>query len=171
LDFRERNQKTTKKVMPNWSTNKMTVKGNDVALAKFASRMKGEFSLEKVLPTPPKLLEGNPDANKGNPPEWYNWRLQHWGTKWDLRNAEGEVAANRGAKLALDESGKAYTCEFDTAWHPPLVALENLSKQIPDLEIHLSYYDDMMNFTGKANFLNGESDFVFEEPSPIVGTD
>ena len=26
----------------------------------------------------------------------------------------------------------------------------------------------MMNFVGKANFENGESDFVFEQPSPIT---
>jgi hypothetical protein len=144
--------------------NKMTVRGDDVALAKFASRMNGEFSLEKILPTPQKLLERSPDASKGEIPEWYNWRLQHWGTKWDLRGVK-ETATGRGARLTFDQSGKSYTCEFDTAWHPPMIALENLSKQIPDLEIHLTYQDDMMNFTGRANFLNGESDFVFEEPA------
>lgn len=142
----------------------MTVRGDDVALAKFASRMNGEFSLEKILPTPQKLLERSPDASKGEIPEWYNWRLQHWGTKWDLRGVK-ETATGRGARLTFDQSGKSYTCEFDTAWHPPMIALENLSKQIPDLEIHLTYQDDMMNFTGRANFLNGESDFVFEEPA------
>jgi hypothetical protein len=73
-----------------------------------------------------------------------------------------ETVTGRGARLTFDQSGKLYTCEFDTAWHPPMIALENLSKQIPDLEIHLTYQDDMMNFTGRANFLNGESDFVFE---------
>lgn len=143
----------------------MTVRGDDVALAKFASRMNGEFSLEKILPTPQKLLERSPDASKGEIPEWYNWRLQHWGTKWDLRGVK-ETATGRGARLTFDQSGKSYTCEFDTAWHPPMIALESLSKQIPDLEIHLTYQDDMMNFTGRANFLNGESDFVFEEPAP-----
>ena len=154
--------------MPNWSMNKMKVEGDDEALVKFASRMKGEFTLDKILPTPPKLLEDNPDASEGGIPEWYNWRLQHCGTKWELRGVEDEKMTDGGAKLTLAESGKAYTCEFDTAWHPPLVALESLSKQIPNLKIHLSYHDDMMNFVGKANFENGESDFVFEQPSPIT---
>jgi len=142
----------------------MTVKGSVDALAQFASRMDGKFSLEKVLPTPEKLLVGQPDASEGqlgrsldgSPPAWYAWRLQHWGTKWDIRDDEGE--------LFVEDDGQTYRCEFDTAWNPPLIVLENLSRQIPDLEIEIKYSDETMSFVGHGDFKNGESDFVFEEP-------
>ena len=97
-------------------------------------------------------------------PDWYTWRLQHWGTKWDLRGIENEKLTDGGAKLTLEKDNKSYSCEFDTAWHPPLIALESLSKQIPDLEIHLTYSDEMMNFTGIADIKDGDSQFIFEEP-------
>ena len=158
--------------MPNWCMNKMTIKGNDLALSEFAFRMKKRFSLEKILPTPKKFLEDADKVitskieSKADMPDWYNWRLQHWGTKWEITNIEH---SEQGAEMQLKDNGKTYSCEFDSAWNPPLIALEYLSKQIPDLEISLDYHDEMMNYTGRASFLNGDSDFVFEQPEPQFG--
>lgn len=59
---------------------------------------------------------------------WYNWRMEHWGTKWELYDFN-DVALEPG------------TCDiqFSSAWNPPIPIIKALSEQYPDLQFGLVY--------------------------------
>ena len=70
--------------------------------------------------------------------DWYNWRINNWGTKWDaceggMRDSEWEVEAT-----------------FDTAWAPPTPWLEKVSAKYKRLKFTLEYSEEGMGFEGKA---------------------
>ena len=56
---------------------------------------------------------------------WYDWQVNNWGTKWDLK----ELVANE-----LDD----YQCTlvFQTAWCPPEPIVDKLREMFPDLEFY-----------------------------------
>ena len=149
--------------MPNIVENELTVSGNEESIGQFKKLMGGakNFSLEKILPTPQKLLDDNPtyqtkeDMDENYPPEWYTWRMQHWGVKWDISDCE----------LITDSfetpSDHFISYKFTSAWNPPLIALERLSKEIPELKIELDYSEPMNEVFGHCVMKNGEADFKF----------
>ena len=70
--------------------------------------------------------------------DWYNWRINNWGTKWDaceggMRDSEWEVEAT-----------------FDTAWAPPTPWLEKVSAKYKRLKFTLEYTEEGMGFEGRA---------------------
>jgi len=68
--------------------------------------------------------------------EW-DWRVQHWGTKWDL--SEMNV-------LDVDDD---YICmNFDTAWGPPEGIYDALVKKYPDLHISWFYNEPGVQMAG-----------------------
>src|SRR5262249_1736193 len=105
--------------MPNWCSNTLIVTGeaSDVARFKQAVEVRSEdvsevqsvLSLQKLYPLP---------DGQG----WYEWCNQHWGTKWDVVEAE----LTRGEATQL-----IYT--FETAWSPPVPWLVRVSKQYPSV--------------------------------------
>lgn len=58
---------------------------------------------------------------------WYDWRLAHWGTKWN----------SSAYRLENDKR-----CTFETAWTHPFPLLEALSRQHPQLEFEVRYADE-----------------------------
>ena len=57
------------------------------------------------------------NIQKYGSPTWYQWRIQHWGTKWNASSAEitdGQLS-------------------FLTAWNAPKPVLEKLSHMFPSL--------------------------------------
>ena len=61
---------------------------------------------------------------------WYDWRVNHWGTKWDAYDVE--VGYDAGDELEIT---------FNTAWSPPEPICEALRDQYPDLSISW-FYDE-----------------------------
>ena len=129
--------------MPNWCQNQLTVTG---ATPEFRAWLENEgFSFEKMNP-PSK-------PRRSNRTDWDGWAMleRHytaWGTKWDLDDHEQrEVASD------LLDHGNAF---FDTAWSPPIEAIEALSRKFPDDTLILDYLEPGMFFAGRATFTAGE---------------
>ena len=61
---------------------------------------------------------------------WYDWRLQHWDTKWDAYNVE-----------VTDDDPDQVEVEFDTAWSPPEAICHAIREQYPDLSVSW-FYDE-----------------------------
>ena len=61
---------------------------------------------------------------------WYDWRLQHWDTKWDAY----EVSID-------DDDPDQLEVEFDTAWSPPEAICHAMREQYPDLSVSW-FYDE-----------------------------
>lgn len=74
-------------------------------------------------------------------PDWYDWRINHWGTKWNAV-CEEEDAAMDGLP------------EFRTAWNMPEGWLRTLAKHV---DFTLLYADeDMGNNCGRVKAFHGE---------------
>lgn len=82
---------------------------------------------------------------------WYDWNVRNWGTKWDVAVRDGEDYPETEL-MEEDETSLAY--RFNTAWSPPLPAIEALSAQYPDVEFTLSYEEET-GWGGENLFIDG----------------
>lgn len=168
--------------MPNWCENRMVVSGPEKAVAAFLEAAKkthpdgtvAQLSLDALVPMP-KALAG-PEFPFGKTPEeieawrqetaareaenqktyghkdWYSWRVQHWGTKWDVdASAEFEILPARKSDHTRAE------IRFDTAWAPPTDALKTAAPSHPEVRIKLTYEEPGCGFQGHL-VLKGEEE-------------
>ena len=61
---------------------------------------------------------------------WYDWRVNHWGTKWDCYDV-----------VVTDEDPDQFEVEFNTAWAPPEPICHAIRDEYPDLAISW-FYDE-----------------------------
>ena len=84
---------------------------------------------------------------------WYDWNVRHWGTKWDVSVVDDEKYPETEL---MEETETSLAYRFNTAWSPPLPAIETLSSQYPNLEFNLSYEEEQ-GWGGEVEFKNGQS--------------
>ena len=85
---------------------------------------------------------------------WYDWKVNNWGTKWDI-----------SAGLEEKENGHL-VYSFDTAWSPPIEWLQKVSEQYDKLKFNLYYEEPSMCFRGEALAENGQIGDDCEEYNP-----
>lgn len=147
--------------MPNHITNKLMIDAlSDLELQSIRDFIVGTddqgnevaISLEQIRPTPPALLdEGNveltPEEKRYRKMvygagDWYEWRLQNWGTKWNCY----EVMEISDARI-----------EFQTPWSSPEEIIKYLSKKFPVTQFHIEYADeDLGHNCGKYTYKDGQ---------------
>jgi len=160
--------------MPNWCQNTLEIRGDKDAILRFIEAAKNDeqpISLERLLPTPEDLVEDD---------GWYDWRVEHWGTKWDLDFCETGNAVhiiNDGADIAKSvtsdgepsESGGAgnrtmiwglghgalLSAYFLTAWAPPIPGFNAIVASFPDLIFTLTFGEAGGGFAGRCRWLQG----------------
>lgn len=69
--------------------------------------------------------------------DWYNWRNEHWGVKWDA--SESDIGYD-GGDLAI--------IHFDTAWGPPEPIFYALCELYPEVNIEAFYDEPGMQIAG-----------------------
>lgn len=74
--------------------------------------------------------------------DWYSWRIQHWGTKWDV---------DACVQVNADNVGIA----FDSAWSPPQAAIRSLAARFPELQIEHAYGEPGCDFGGVDCYAGG----------------
>lgn len=78
--------------------------------------------------------------------DWYDWRNEHWGTKWDAGGYEENTDYSQCDKLA-----------FRTSWGEPAPVIQKLSEKYPDIQIiHQWSEEQMVQSCGKAKYLAGK---------------
>jgi hypothetical protein len=109
--------------------------------------------LTEFLPTPQELidtvsgfvsedkqaahdLQQEANRKKYGHPDWYQWNIANWGTKWDF-----------GLENVEQPDPNTVTAAFDSAWAPPTRAYEQLMEL--GFEITAYYYEPGMAFVGK----------------------
>ena len=150
--------------MPNHTSNKLAVSGTTDGIKQFISENKGEeesLSLEKALPTPSEML-GDNAIKGGTMPAWYNWRVENWGTKWDVYDS---------LPWTEDKYGNFIT-RFYSAWSPPTPWLKAVAEKYPDLSFELTYADEGGGFVGameaKGLYGEGVSDYDWDSEGGIA---
>jgi hypothetical protein len=133
--------------MPNYCSNTLLVHGPRAELREFAERVTSEETDEE---TGERFVLGferhvppSPDLNMSEEltdglPDWYLWRREHWGTKWNALRPKrrGKPERNR----------LKYT--FDTAWTPPVPWMAVVAAAHPALRFELSFQEEFDHFSG-----------------------
>jgi hypothetical protein len=113
--------------MPNWCQSTLYVMDNEFdkygseRVSKFYKENCGEAEYEnKVVPIQLDFSKSVPEPSSANDDpdyDWYNWRLSHWGTKWNLHDD------TMLEDSSLDNFG-IINYSFSTAWSPPIEWLQ-----------------------------------------------
>tara|TARA_R110000851_G_scaffold57648_1_gene134250 strand:+ start:685 stop:1137 length:453 start_codon:yes stop_codon:yes gene_type:complete len=145
--------------MPNWCSNEVQIDGTKEDIAKFKEECftdhKGESVLDfsKILPEP-DYDKPKKDGTHNNGvqtelhsvmPDWWTWRNDNWGTKWNLvPNHDGDLTAY----LTVEDGEDFIQLEFDTAWSPPNGIYEAITEKYQDLSINWFYREDGVQMAG-----------------------
>jgi hypothetical protein len=140
--------------MPNWCENTLTVYGDKNELKKFVKKAKSKeepLSLANLYPEPDynkiKVKRTYPEISGdgyADPKEaWWDWRVQNWGTKWEITDVIYDG----------DEDGVEYS--FMSAWSPPSDWLEKVGADYPKLDFILKYDEPGMCFMGASKSKQG----------------
>lgn len=151
--------------MPNWVSNQLTLHGKTAdieAFIKQASKpvprqkpdpdttygtVDGEWDFEDcqfsfwnfLAPEKPDWPDYFTTAN-GSAPEnnWYIWNVNHWGTKWDVRD-EDQIP-----DVTHDEASGTSTVSynFESAWSPPMGVYEAIAQQYPQIQVSISWEEE-----------------------------
>ena len=159
--------------MPNWCNNTITLTGPKEKITAIYAKAKEDNALLQQLKPMPKELNDttspSPTEGKVQPlvdgfDNWYDWRVQNWGSKWDV-DADN---------LELSDDGTTISGWFDSAWAPPIHAYEYFLTDNEDCSIKSYYYEGGMDFAGLwEDFADAEvtpSEFTADEmETPSMG--
>lgn len=141
--------------MPNWCNNQLTLAHANPAMI---TRAKLAFDqmrfLQEFVPMPAELKGTKAPSDN---PNWYDWRLACWGTKWD-------IGGDHADHITDNENGSVTFC-FDSAWAPP-------AEVYPVLEgfgfiVRAYWHEPGMGFAGKYANAHQE-DFNLEDPKDVA---
>lgn len=125
--------------MPNWCNNNFAIAGSTESIKDlWESAQAAKGLLQAIMPMPAEL-EGT--TSPGDSPNWYNWRVENWGTKWDV-DLEGLEYVDNGDGTA------SISGWFESAWAPPIGAYEQLADDFDSCVVECSYYEPGMDFAG-----------------------
>jgi hypothetical protein len=148
--------------MPNWCNNSITISGPTDTIKQVwdDAHVDGDFGLLNAMVPMPKELEGttSPAPKEGTPQplvdgfdNWYDWRVQNWGTKWDISDEGLEYVDNKDGTSHI-------TGWFDSAWGPPIEAYNTFLDDMDNCSIESSYEEGGMDFAGIYN--NGDDQYM-----------
>ena len=141
--------------MPNWCDNSIKIKGPKDKIKKIWDEAQKEDKglLSAIYPMPEALEDTTSPAPKEGTPQplvdgfdnWYDWRVQNWGTKWDITLSDGD----HGLKFIDHEDGEAeINGWFMSAWAPPTGVMDKLLDDHNDIDVSMYYYEGGCDFAG-----------------------
>ena len=144
--------------MPNWCNNNISITGPNSVIDKIEKIVKEEKEdngLLNFFHPMPKQLEGttSPSSSADKPQpmvegfdNWYDWRVENWGTKWELCEFYG---VDRQYHSEQNEGESTITFGFDSAWAPPINAYEQFLRDNEDCSLKAWYYEGGCDFMGE----------------------
>lgn len=121
--------------MPNWCQNTLIIshEDEDVLDSLMAQVRAGDGDLFQFIKPMPDELEDT--TSPSDMPNWYNWRIANWHTKWDA------------CSMDYSHNDGIVQFTFDTAWSPPIGVYEALMEQ--GFEVEAYYIEWGMMFVGE----------------------
>ena len=83
----------------------------------------------------PRELEGT--TAPSDTPNWYDWCVSNWGTKWDVHDEAPDL---------YSANGRLYSF-FQSAWAPPIAAFEFAERN--GWKIEASFCEPAVDFIGE----------------------
>jgi hypothetical protein len=90
--------------------------------------------------------------------DWYNWSIEHWGTKWNAYDFQP----------VIDQATYEFT--FNTAWSPPGPVLDTLAQRFPNVSMDVAWFDEGSMHAGQG-VLQGQfysTDALYVDPTPEI---
>ena len=123
--------------MPNWCSVNIEMVGPTEQLSKLADIVNAEDSDIGLLETiAPPIAPDEPS---------YDWCVENWGTKWEVGGGHAELEQLATAHPYLQS--KLSICT-ESAWSPPLEALNTFQEANPELFVKCWYYEPGMDYAG-----------------------
>jgi hypothetical protein len=147
--------------MPNWCENNLSISGPTSKIEdKFREVFYNEGGLlNAVRPQPEILFRGDLSAQdkeeckeKGIP-NWYDWNIENWGTKWDASDCNFFITDN-------GDGTSEFHGFFLTAWCPPVEAFTELDE---DLIVSLGFHEGGMAFVGQYTSEGGYEEYSYDD--------
>jgi hypothetical protein len=154
--------------MPNWVNNELIITAEPEVINKIVAQVSAPFErryydhfkdetrterIEKpfsfwniVKPTDLEAYEDAKGKSQDGPDHWYQWNIRNWGTKWDVNDVYGGT---------IRDDGKTISYAFDTAWSPPVDAIDKLANQYPSAQLTLNWTEEQ-GFGGTIEWEDGE---------------
>jgi hypothetical protein len=141
--------------MPNWCDNSIKIKGPKDKIKKIWDEAQKEDKglLSAIYPMPNELEGTTSPSSSAKKPQpmiegfdnWYDWRVQNWGTKWDITLSDGD----HGLKFIDHKDGEAeINGWFMSAWAPPTGVMDKLLDDHNDIDVSMYYYEGGCDFAG-----------------------
>ena len=126
--------------MPNWCNNTFKITGPTAKIqALWDQAQKDEKDggglLQAMHPMPEFKNDGDSTM-----PNWWNWRVSNWGTKWEV--------STEGMEFKVEGDTATLSGWFDSAWAPPVNAFAVYCDEHNDVAARLSYFEPGMCFVG-----------------------
>lgn len=145
--------------MPNYVRNRLKIVPKDYTKAEeIEDKLSGidedgqymAFSFQSIIPMPENIYKGDVGEKEmemyGND-NWYDWSVEHWGTKWDTVDS----------CVGVNHSNGEISVTFDTAWACPEPVIKELARLYPDTLMRLEYADEDYGYNcGVITGKNGE---------------
>jgi len=150
--------------MPNWCNNTITIQGPTDTLKPLWDEAQKTGLLNAIKPMPKELEDTtSPTPEKGQAgykgpqpvidgfTNWYDWRVQNWGCKWDV-DADGLEYVDNGDGTA------SIAGWFDSPWGPPIEAYNTFCDDMANCSLEAFYEEGGMDFAG--HYDNGADDYI-----------
>ena len=132
--------------MPNWGENYIEISHDDPKMIeKFVEAFNKKEVANTFRPQPENLFKGDLGQSERKMceqqgiPNWYDWNIENWGTKWDF--------GCDGQEVEWDGSNNL-TVFFLTAWSPPTELFEYMTSE-HGFHICGEFLEPGMDFLGR----------------------
>ena len=138
-------------------SNDVSIKASDGDLREFYSRHivkvdgKQSFDFSTIVPidmsdedyhgTETRTMKNGEEYRVGG--NWYEWNLEHWGTKWNSCNTDASDLVDNGV------------VSFQTAWCPPEPIMISLAKMYPTFHFEWTFLEEQ-GWGGVYDYTNGK---------------
>jgi len=149
--------------MPNHTDQRVTIAGPARLVFALHDALRDQKRFCDFVKPMPFALHGT--NSPSDSPNWYDWCVENWGTKWDVYEVEILERSwnDKSPPLALMDHTKAkFTFVCNSAWSPPVPIWEALYEA--GLDVTAFYLDEGHMYCGK--FIDG-IDYCAESSGPI----
>ncbi len=138
--------------MPNYCDNSLTIYASEETVERireFVRSNESEFDFNQITPMPKHIYDGPVGAEERElygRNNWYDWRMQNWGTKW---NSDEVQFGNDNFN-------------FLTAWTPASPVVAELARRFPEADFWFQYEGMNEDFCGVQVYQSGRLVYEME---------